>query len=56
MNLSKYVTGGDFVIESMVSGSLTPNTVGVLLNVPEVSGKVYKIISLYGSTGTVDSI
>ena len=56
MNLSKYVTGGNFIVESMVSDSLTPNTLGVLLSVPEVSGKVYKIISLYGSTETVGNI
>ena len=56
MNLSKYVTGGNFVIEDMISGRFLNTGAGILLSVPEVAGKVYKIINLAATSNTLDSI
>lgn len=41
--------GGYFVPESLVSGVIAIGQTGTLLTAPEVSGKVYKIQSLYTS-------
>ncbi len=45
MNLSKYSGSGMFTPEALVSNRIAIGT-GVLLSVPEVSGKVYKITVL----------